>query len=100
MEQHIATEHDLILKHECRLCGFANACKEQLERHIVENHSFPCEKCPIIFQDQTLLLRHFKNYHVEKAFETMIKCTKCGESFVRTVDLKNHNCNENNVKQD
>ena len=87
------------MKHECKLCKFAAECKEDLEKHIVDNHVFPCKTCPsLFFQSMDLLLVHSNNYHEQNLNRKMIKCRKCEKGPMMNDEIKKHDCNEHKVE--
>ena len=95
LEWHIETEHvetEAVSdspKFMCQLCDFVGGSTDYLEKHIVDNHVYPCEVCPsLYFQSLELLTNHLKTHQENIAHE----CNKCNSKFDQKSHLENHMC--------
>ena len=82
LEWHEATQHKLN-DNTCKLCDFSCNAVENLEKHIVQLHSFKCDYCPLYFQSDQSLAVHLATCH---------KCENCHTIIETDTDMKMHQC--------
>ena len=74
----------------CPTCGKEFEKKDELERHVLSNHSektFHCDKCPSSFGSRIGLVNHIKCKHEE---QKEVQCDKCERTFSNELRLRVH----------
>ena len=74
---------------ECKVCEFKCESKQNLKKHIKENHPFEieCNLCATRFPKKSDLEVHLEVYHERKG---QYKCDHCDKTFVLKWRLKKH----------
>ncbi|XP_075159958.1 uncharacterized protein LOC142233061 [Haematobia irritans] len=90
LKQHLRIVHTRLKKHICLLCDKQFSTLDHLKKHVLSQHQnerkYECDICSATFSQLCHLKQHLA---IHKSGKT-IQCSKCGEKFLRSIDLKRH----------
>ena len=86
---HKKTVHSNTSSFECFLCETVYISKEQIQKHVEQEHMYECETCSNTFKTKTLLKEHLSDTNHMQSVQP-IKCTFCNDEFMNQENLKKH----------
>ena len=103
LEWHTETEHE---ETSCTSCTFVTYKLEELERHIVSSHSFPCVICKEVFNTSNSLNIHKSDTHKDEEAgcnqfdlpqrsSTPVEpyvCERCDNTYIDVCAYNKHTC--------
>ena len=86
---HKKTVHSDTSTFECFSCEIVYNSKEQIQKHVQQEHMHECETCRNTFKTKTLLREHLSEAN-HMQIVTPNKCTFCNEEFMNQENLIKH----------
>ena len=90
LNTHIASVHEGKKPYQCDICVTSFKTEDNLDEHILSVHEgkkpVQCGDCVEGFSTLILLKKHLTSDHRERK----LPCSKCGKSFMKIQNLKNH----------
>ena len=90
LNTHIASVHEGKKPYQCDICVTSFKTEDNLDEHILSVHegkkAVQCGDCVEGFSTLILLKKHLTSDHRERK----LPCSKCGKSFMKIQNLKNH----------